>query len=211
VKSIRLPNRSKPKKIFTIVILPLIIIALGYLIVRSLTAPINFKKQQRFREALTVERLKDIRTLQTTYKTEFGKYAGSFDTLEDFYKNGYITIVRQIGSYDDSLAVAQGRVSRDSMEMAVKDTLLKRPGFEIDSLRWVPLVGEEFELRSVIKKVSGVDVPLFEACTPFDVLLRGLDRQLIVNLNEERKITNRYPGVKVGSIDQPNNNAGNWE
>ena len=48
-------------------------------------------------------------------------------------------------------------------------------------------------------------------CTPFDVLLKGMDRQLIVNLNEERKITNRYPGLKVGSIDQPNNNAGNWE
>jgi hypothetical protein len=199
------------KKIFTIVILPLIIIALGYLIVKSLTAPINFKKEHKIRETLAVERLKDIRTLQTSYKTEFGKYAGSFDTLENFYNNGYITIVRQIGAFDDSLAVAQGRVFRDSMDMAVKDTLLKRPGFVIDSLRWVPLVGEEFELRATIKKVSGVDVPLFEACTPFDVLLKGMDRQLIVNLNEERKITNRYPGLKVGSIDQPNNNAGNWE
>ncbi|MFA4998344.1 MAG: hypothetical protein WC513_09560, partial [Bacteroidales bacterium] len=127
------------------------------------------------------------------------------------YNNGYITIIRQIGSFDDSVAVAQGRVFRDSMEMAVRDTLLKRSGFVIDSLRWVPLVKKEFELRAVVKKVSGVDVPLFEACTPFNVLLNGLDRQLIVNLNEERKITNRYPGLKVGSIDQPNNNAGNWE
>ncbi|HBG52594.1 MAG TPA: hypothetical protein DDW70_00035 [Rikenellaceae bacterium] len=199
------------KKILTIVILPLIIIALGYAIVRSLTAPINFEKQRNFRQLLAIERLKDIRTLQSTYKTEFGKYAGSFDTLENFYKNGFITIVRQVGSLDDSLAVAQGRVFRDSMEMAVKDTLLKYQGFNIDSLRWVQLVGEEFEIRAVVKKVSGVDVPLFEACTPYDVLLRGMNRQLIVNLNEERNISNRYPGVKVGSIDQPNNNAGNWE
>jgi hypothetical protein len=199
------------KIIFTIVILPLIIIALGYLIIKSLTAPINFEKERKFRETLAIERLKDIRTLQTTYKTEFGKYADSFDTLENFYNNGYITIIRQIGSFDDSVAVAQGRVFRDSMEMAVRDTLLKRSGFVIDSLRWVPLVKKEFELRAVVKKVSGVDVPLFEACTPFNVLLNGLDRQLIVNLNEERKITNRYPGLKVGSIDQPNNNAGNWE
>ncbi|MFY9116616.1 MAG: hypothetical protein WBK97_05765 [Bacteroidales bacterium] len=199
------------KKILTIVVLPLIILVLGYFIVRSLTAPIKFQKEREYRQHLAIERLKDIRTLQTSYKTEYGKYAENFDTLENFYNNGYITIVRQIGSFDDSLAVAQKRVFRDSMEMAVKDTLLKRPGFHIDSLRWVPLVGEEFELRTVIKKVSGVDVPLFEACTPFDVLLRGLDRQLIVNLNEDRNITNRYPGLKVGSIDQPNNNAGNWE
>jgi hypothetical protein len=199
------------KKIFTIVILPAIIIVLGFFIVKSLTAPLNFEKDRNFRQLLAIERLKDIRTLQTSYKTEFGKYAENFDTLENFYNNGYITIVRQIGSFDDSVAVAQGRVFRDSMEMAVKDTLLKYPGFNIDSLRWVPLVGEEFEMRAVVKKVSGVDVPLFEACSPFDVLLKGLNRQLIVNLNEERNITNRYPGIKVGSIDQPNNNAGNWE
>ena len=199
------------KKIFTIVILPVIIIVLGFFIVKSLTAPLNFEKDRNFRQLLAIERLKDIRTLQTSYKTEFGKYAENFDTLENFYNNGYITIVRQIGSFDDSVAVAQGRVFRDSMEMAVKDTLLKYPGFNIDSLRWVPLVGEEFEMRAVVKKVSGVDVPLFEACSPFDVLLKGLNRQLIVNLNEERNITNRYPGIKVGSIDQPNNNAGNWE
>ncbi len=199
------------KKILTFVVLPLIILVLGFFIVRSLTAPIKFQKEREYRQHLAIDRLKDIRILQTSYKTEYGEYTDNFDTLEHFYNEGYITIVRQIGSFDDSLAVAQGRVFRDSMEMAVKDTLLKRPGFSIDSLRWVPLVGEEFEMKAVIKKVSGVDVPLFEACTPFDVLLKGLERQLIVNLNEDRNITNRYPGLKVGSIDQPNNNAGNWE
>ena len=62
------------KKLLTIVILPLIIIGLGYAIVRSLTAPIKFDKERDFRSSLAIERLKDIRTLQTTYKTEFGKY-----------------------------------------------------------------------------------------------------------------------------------------
>ncbi len=200
------------KKLFTIVILPLAIIGLIYLVYSSLTAPINFKKECKIRDNVTIERLKDIRTLQTTYKTEKGYFAGSFDTLEDFYMNGNITIIKQIGSMDDSAAVAQKRVRRDSIRMAVKDTLLKRPGFVIDSLRYVPFSGgEEFEIRAVIKKVSGVDVPLFEACTPFDVLYKGLTRQLVVNLNAEREDTGRYPGLKVGSIDQPNNNAGNWE
>jgi hypothetical protein len=199
------------KKILTIVILPLIIIGLGYAIFASLTKPVNFEKDRKYREQLAVERLKDIRTLQSSYKTEFGKFTGSFDTLIDFYKNGIITVVRQVGSLDDSIAVAQKRVFRDSIKLSVRDTLLKRPGFVADSLRYVPLVGKEFEMRAIVKKVSGVDVPLFEACTPFDVLLLGMDRQLIVNLNEERKISNRYPGMKVGSIDQPNNNAGNWE
>ena len=42
-------------------------------------------------------------------------------------------------------------------------------------------------------------------------LLRGMDRQQIVNLVSEREDTDRYPGLMVGSVDNANNNAGNWE
>ena len=66
-------------------------------------------------------------------------------------------------------------------------------------------------MKAIIGKVSGVDVPLFEASIPFDILLNGLNRQLVVNLNSQRKSTDRFPGLKVGSIEAPNNNAGNWE
>ena len=38
-----------------------------------------------------------------------------------------------------------------------------------------------------------------------------MDEQLIINLNAERESTNRYPGLMVGSIENANNNAGNWE
>lgn len=199
------------KKIFTIVILPIAVIVLIYLVYASLTAPINFDKNRKAREAVAITRLKDIRTLQVSYKTEYGRFTSSFDTLIDFYNNGIITIVKQIGSLDDSVAVAQKRVFRDSIKMNVRDTLLKRPGFVIDSIRWIPFANEPFEMKAVVKRVSGVDVPLFEAYAPFDKLLIGLDRQLVVNLNEERKVSNRYPGLKVGDIEQPNNNAGNWE
>lgn len=199
------------KKLFTWLILPLAILGMCYLIFISLTAPINFEKARKAREVVAIERLKDIRTLQVSYKTEFGKFTSTLDSLVDFYNNGTITIVRQIGSMDDSLAVAQKKVTRDSIKVAVKDTLLKREGFCIDSLKKVPFSDKEFEMKALVKRVSGVDVPLFEACVPFDVLLNGLDRQLVVNLNEARKTTDRYPGLKVGDIEQPNNNAGNWE
>jgi hypothetical protein len=38
-----------------------------------------------------------------------------------------------------------------------------------------------------------------------------MDRQLTINLYAEQKAKNRFPGPKVGSIDAPNNSAGNWE
>lgn len=172
----------------------------------------NFEKERRVREAACIERLIDIRTLQVAYKSEYDEYTDSMDSLINFFNEGSITIIRQVGSLDDSAAVAEGRVYRDSIRIAVKDTLFKRAGFSIDSLRYIPYSGgREMEMLALVKKVSGVDVALFEAGALFDDLLLGLDRQLIVNLNAERKDTGRYPGLRVGSIDSPNNNAGNWE
>lgn len=200
------------KNILTYIVLPIIIVLLGYLIYRSVQEPVEFNKAKEFREKIAIERLKDIRTLEVAYKTKYGRYTASFDTLLDFYNNGMITVIRQIGSLDDSLAVAQKRVFRDSVKLAVKDTLLKRNGFIIDSIQYIPFSGKQkFEMKAIIGKVSGVDVPLFEASAPYDLLLGGLRRQLVVNLNYERTSADKYPGLKVGSVDAPNNNAGNWE
>jgi len=199
------------KNILTFAILPLCIVALAYLLLTGIGEPGRFTKEHKHRESLTIERLKDIRTLQIAFRQEHGRYTESFDTLIDFYKNGQLRVVKQIGSMDDSLAVARGLVRRDTIRIAVKDTILRRQGFNVDSLRNVPIVNKPFEMRAAIKRVSGVDVPLFEACTPFNVMLAGLDRQLIINLNDEQDKKRRYQGIKVGSIDQPNNNAGNWE
>jgi len=200
------------KKILLIVVLPAIIILLGYLIYNSIQQPVVFEKQRKIREGVCIERLKDIRTLQVAYKSRFNKFTDNMDTLINFYRGGQITIVKQIGSLDDSVAVAQKRVYRDSIKIFVKDTLLKRPGFVVDSLAFIPFSGgKKIQMKAVISKVSGVDVPLFEACAPFNDLLVGLDRQLIINLNADRNDTGRFPGLKVGSIDAPNNNAGNWE
>lgn len=200
------------KKVITYVVLPLVVLVLGYIIYTSIQEPVVFEKQRKYRETIAIERLKDIRTLQVAYKTKYNKFTGSLDSLIDFYNNGIITVVKQVGSLDDSLAVAQKRVFRDSIRIAVKDTLLKRPGFVIDSIGLIPLSGgQKIEMKAIIGKVSGVDVPLFEASIPFDILLKGLNRQLVVNLNSERVNTERYPGLRVGSIEAPNNNAGNWE
>ena len=61
--------------------------------------------------------------------------------------------------------------------------------------------------------ISKVLVPLFETRVPNDVFLKGLDKQEIINLNDEQKnkLVNNYPGLKVGDINNPNNDAGNWE
>ncbi len=200
------------KKIITLVILPLLIIGGVYLLVASIMEPVNFNNNVKNRETIAIERLKDIRTLQVAYKSEYGRFLPTTDSLVDFYKNGQITIVRQIGSMDDSLAVAQKKVRRDSIKLFVRDTLLRHRAATIDSLNFIPFSGgKRVNMEAVIKVVSGVNVPLFEASMSYDDLLKGLDRQLIINLKAEKEDMGRYPGLKVGSVTQPNNNAGNWE
>ena len=100
-----------------------------------------------------------------------------------------------------------------STPIAVKDTLFNnRPDFSIDSLKYIPFSGgQEVQMEATIKTVSGVQVPLFEARMPYRALCKGLDNQLRINLDAERKDQNKYEGLQVGSITAPNNNAGNWE
>ena len=201
------------KKILTYIVFPIIILALAFLLIRSIQQPVKFNKEKSLREAAAIVKLKDIRTLQVAYKNVNGKFAPSIDSLIDFYKNGKMTVIRSIGSMDDSLAVAQGKVMREAIEIFVKDTLLKnRPDFNPDQLKYIPFTdGKQIIMSETIKEVSGVDVPLFEAKVPYVDLLNGMDHQQVVNLVYERCDTDRYPGLQVGSIENPNNNAGNWE
>jgi hypothetical protein len=195
------------------IILGVIVVVLAYLLYGSLMEPIRFKKAVEYRSELVVQRLKDIRELQVAYKDRYGRYSGGFDTLINFYKNDSLKIVKQVGSWDDSLAVAKKLVYTDTIKVAVKDTLFKQVArFNIDSLAFVPFVNEQFQLQAIsYMSISKVVIPLFEASVHNDVFLRGLDRQAIVNLNDEQENMNKYPGLKVGSVTQPNNNAGNWE
>ena len=63
--------------------------------------------------------------------------------------------------------------------LPVKDTLFNdRPNFVVDSLAFIPFSGDSIIMESTIKKVSGVNVPLFEAAMPYKSLLKGLDNQL---------------------------------
>ena len=116
--------------------------------------------------------------------------------LFELYQNGEKNLVFSVNS-----------------EVAVKDTLFHgRTDFHVDSLSTIPFSGgQPVEMSAITKMVSGVKVPLFEAKMPYRSLLKGLDRQLQINLYAEREDQGRYEGLMVGSIDAPNNNAGNWE
>ena len=232
---------NKTVKIIVEIALAALICLFTWLIIKSVQKPVQFNKEVAARSQEGIQRLKDIRTLQVAYKSVTGRFSPTIDSLKLFYETGKMDIVKQIGSHDDSLAVlntelikkankklkgdqllaklqeaeAQGKkvVYSTTIQIPVKDTLFhSRPDFCIDSLAFIPFSGgEPVEMESTIKTVSGIQVPLFEARMPYKALCKGLDNQLRINLDAERRDQNKYEGLQVGSVTVPNNNAGNWE
>jgi hypothetical protein len=209
--AVKLNNSAVMKTVRYIVQIVLggLIIVLAYLIYSGVMKPINFDQEKDARSAKVIERLKDIRTAEVAYKSVYQSYTGSFDTLINFVKHDSFPVVYAEGSEDDSLAVAKGLLVRRTSYVPVLDSIFPE-GYPIDSLRYIPFTpGKQFSLQAgTITTASKVTVQVFEAgALNFD-FLNGLDRQLIINLNDVAK---DYKGIRVGNIKEPNNNAGNWE
>ena len=193
------------------VILIAAICVVAYFVFESVQQPLRFNAETKLRYEATVQRLKDIRTAQIAYRSEFKKYTGSFDTLIDFLKTGHFKVVRITGDEDDEAAVAAGKIQKDTVRVPVLDSLFKK-GYAVDSIRFVPYTRNvEFELGTAFIEAGKVSVNVFEAKIPFDVLLQGLDPQLLVNYNADKLLKTGYAGLKVGSLTETTNNAGNWE
>ncbi|MBM3420715.1 MAG: hypothetical protein FJY11_06230 [Bacteroidetes bacterium] len=203
------------------ILLTVVILVLVYLLYESIMEPIRFNKERDNREAAVKQRLIDIRSAQVLYKQKYGRYTGSFDTLINFIKFDSIPVVFRKGSLTDDM-VAKGMTERDAIQqkLIVRDTSfvvitdsIFSIAYPVDSLRFVPFApGAQFEMSSAaIETASKVVVQVFEASALNNVFLQGLDRQLIINYNALRTEITGFPGMKVGNVREPNNNAGNWE
>lgn len=203
------------------IILGILIVVLAYFLWESIQNPIRFNKQKDKRYEATIQRMEDIRTAQLALKNEYGKFTGSFDSLINFINNDSMTVIRAIGSIPDSLlesgwtekiAIKEGLIVRDTIRICIKDTLFSHD-YKADLLWKVPFTKDDsIQLgATTLETGSKVKVNVFEAKVHNNVLLHGLDEQLVVNLNERMRNANNYPGIKVGDLEQPNNNAGNWE
>lgn len=221
-------------------LLAVTIIGLGYICYRSIMGPIEFAEERSFREKAIIARLIDIRTAQVEYRniTKAG-YSDNLDSLIEFVKTAQMPIVLKEGELDDAqlergltekkameiIAKAQKtnnwkevekeglkNFRRDTSWIALLDTLYPQ-GYQIDSLAFVPFGnGTKFEVAtSVDTTKAGSPQYLFEARTPYEVYLTGVNDQELKNLISDMKKMGRYCGLKVGDVEMPNNNAGNWE
>jgi hypothetical protein len=197
-------------------------VILIYFLYTSVERPLDFEKAKKERYDASIARLKDIRKAELAYKDVHGKFTGSFDTLINFVKTGKIALVRKIGMLNDSMieagwtekqALKEGKIIRDTFLVSVLDTIFGK-NYKIDEIKFVPVKDTvaQFHLGAgYVQTGSGIKVPVFEARVHNNVILRKLDRQQVINLNESKRTNGKYPGLKVGSLEETNNNAGNWE
>lgn len=199
-------------------------IVLAYLVYSTIRNPIDFKTEQDLRYTACVESLKNIRKAESAYKDVNGKFTGSWDTLAVFVKKGTLPLVKKIGSLTDEQleagmtekeAISKGLIIRDTVRVAVLDSLFGK-SYNADRMRYIPHTKDElfFLGTNIITTGSGVQVPVFEARAHNNQILSELQdrfKQEIINLNEKRRLDGKYPGLKVGSLTETNNSAGNWE
>lgn len=228
------------KKVAINAILALCAIALVWVCYNSIMGPINFDKEKTLREKAIIARLIDIRKAQVEYRNVHdGAYTDNLDTLIHFVKTSKIPFVYKEGVLTDeqmnagmtekkaaAIVAAAKRTgnwsevdkqglrgfSRDTTWLAVMDTIYPK-GFNADSLAYVPFGnGAKFEMairKDTMK--SGAPLNLFQAQVAYDVYLKGINDQELATLKDTREKLGKYAGLRVGDIEKPNNNAGNWE
>lgn len=220
-------------------VLALCALTLVYICYASIMGPINFEAEKKVREKAVIARLIDIRKAQMEYRNNKGEFANSFDSLIYWvnnaklpllYKEGELTdkqledgmterkamkIINKAKKTGDYREVEKNGLKgfvRDTLWVAALDTLFGK-NYHVDSLRYVPFGnGKTFEIATKNDTAkSGAPIFMFEVKTPYETYMAGMDAQEIANLKDIQSKLGKYCGLKIGSIETPNNGAGNWE
>ncbi|MDH6535085.1 hypothetical protein D0T51_07200 [Parabacteroides sp. 52] len=205
------------------ILLTAAVILLVYMCYKSIMGPIEFNEERDLREKAIIARLIDIRKAQIEYKNVNKVHAGSFADLENFLNETKLPFIMKEGVLTDEQlekgmteqeAVKKGLIVRDTIWVVAKDTLFEK-GYDVNNMRYVPAVpGDKIEFSmdtATLVSTSGYEIKVFESGVKFADYMRGMDAQLRFNLIEKAEKQSKYPGLRVGSLEEVNNNAGNWE
>ena len=195
-------------------------VVLVYICYGSIMGPINFDKEKKVREDAIIARLIDIRKAQIEYKNIHKVHAANFDELSKFLKDEKLPFLIKEGVLTDEQlekgmtekeAVKKGLIRRDTVWVTAVDTLFGK-GYNVDDLRNVPGANVQFTMdTATLTSGSGYTVKVFQCGVLYDDYLGDLNKQEVYNLKDKASKMGKYAGLRVGSVEEINNNAGNWE
>ena len=219
------------KKIALIIITILLVLTLGWLILKTtilIATPIGFENQEEERREDVIKQLKEIRTAERQYKLKYGRFTADFDSLINFVLEGTIEYDhKKIDENDvDALEAAKAAWEKqnpgkkfqniEKRTYSVKDSIFKHlTPAQIKDLRYVPHTDKsvEFELEAgSIVTESKVAIPVVECRVLYKKFLDTTEyRQNVINFIDDLQKKNKYPGLKFGDMTKGSNEAGNWE
>ena len=202
------------------ILLAVAVVLLAYMCYRSIMGPIEFKDERDRRENLIKARLIDIRKAQIEYKNIHKVHAANFDELSKFLKDEKLPFLIKEGVLTDEQlekgmtgkeAVEKGLIRRDTVWVTAVDTLFGK-GYNVDDLRNVPGANVQFTMdTATLTSGSGYTVKGVQYGVLYDDYLGDLNKQEVYNLKDKASKMGKYAGLRVGSVEEINNNAGNWE
>ena len=210
------------KKVILIIV-AVAVLALAYVTVQSVLAPVSFDKKQQEIELVLQKQLKKIANYEDAYKSVYDKYADK-DELVNFLNNGRVFYIRAEGDYTSAMrdqglseedAARRGLIRRDTIWVSAKDSLLK-DGTDLAKLFSIP--GSDSTIQVVAGTIeqevgdNKVEVPVFQASASYQSYLGrlGNDRLVKEKIEKANSKANAFAGVRVGSLTEVKTN-GNWE
>lgn len=197
------------KKLILQLVLLVAIIFIGYLVYTSIMEPVEFRQEQRKREIVVVEKLKDIRISQSVYRRMNGSYSNNFDSLIAFLSVAEIPVIKMIPDPEDTTFI---KTINDTIGyIKVSDSLFKTKPYKLKDLGLIPFSNNvSFEMDADTIERGGVEVHVFQALAPYTAYLYKMDNQTVINLIAKQEDIEKYPGLKLGSMIEPSTD-GNWE
>ena len=221
------------------ILLGLAICFLTYICVMSVVTPIRFEEKRTQREVAVVKNLVSLRTAEVEFKAQKGYFTADLDSLITFLKTAKKKEVLKEGALTDAqleagLTEAKAvkiikkgnlrEIQKNGLEGFKRDTIytnliqsLYKGEYTEDNIGEIIYIPYADKVRYEVKVDNqyttdkGIKVPLVEVSAHFNTYLGDLNKQELVNLIDKEQKLEHYPGLKFGSIDAPNNNAGNWE
>jgi|TARA_B110000263_G_C15130850_1_gene428770 hypothetical protein len=197
-----------------LILIPLNII-LAYFVYNSINSEVEFQKLAKVRIAENIQKLKDIRAVQISYKNKYKGFSDDFDSLLVFINYDSVAVVKSEGEAPDSLtelqAVQAGLISRDTIYIATKSHIFNEDylttrnekfPLNIEQLRYIPYTADKsYEIDAGSVEKGEVIVQVFEVSAKYGDVLIGLDA--------ENKKYDLSSFLRVGSMSEASLN-GNW-
>ena len=220
------------------ILLGVAICFLSYICVMSVVTPIRFEETRTDRETAVVKNLVSLRTAEVEFKAQKGYYTADLDSLilflktakkKEVVKEGALTDAQLEAGMTEAKAVkiiqkGNKKIEKNGLQGFKRDTIYndmieslykgEYTAENIGEIVYIPYtdgVKYEAEVDNGYTTDKGIKIPLIEVRAPFETYLADLDKQELVNLIDKENKLDHYPGLRFGSIDVPNNNAGNWE